>query len=743
MTTVPTTRPGVPAMARPAAASPAAATAAPTVDPVKLVKKHKWLLLASVVAGMVVGTIAHYVWLNLYPIFTSVAMYECHPRNEKVTELSPVAPSKDELDKFMATQALVLTSDRIVDRTVADPALERDAPRWASQFKNRDGSLDAARAAKQLKKRLSVSIAGQSNLLRVSMWGTNPAETAAIVKLLCRTFERDRRLVGSQDISELKQFITQAITDTNEQIAKRQRDRQGILADVDADALTEQVSSVNRELEKTQTELVQVRLSIKSVTVLRDRYEEELRNPLGVKFDDDIREYVDKEPAITQLKQQVNLLESELLAMQSRLDRNHTDYRRLETRLEGTRQKLAAEVDRLCTQQFYARLDRYRTSLQSLAAQEETLIKSGEELRKRAVDLTQTLARVQDISNEIDRLTGTKAKLSADFKDLEILTASAKQVTRVTLFQEAQIPKVVTMPRLVIMIPAAAVLFFALTAGVVFLLEVVDQRVKGPGDIAMIPRTRLLGYLPHAAEDPAAPAKVETVFRDQPSGVMAENVRQLRGTLLKRMQAGGHKSLVCMSAMPGSGATSVAINMAFSLAAAEQKVLLIDANFRRPAVHRHLGLAEGPGLADVLSGGATLASAARDVGATNLAVMTAGSPDKRQYERLTSTAMSQLLKDAGAQYDIVLIDVAPAMVSGDATGLCNKADASMLVVRALGEKRGMVARLRTELSECRAEFLGVVVNAVRASAGGYLKGNILATHEYHGGSKNGEEAVKA
>jgi Mrp family chromosome partitioning ATPase len=123
--------------------------------------------------------------------------------------------------------------------------------------------------------------------------------------------------------------------------------------------------------------------------------------------------------------------------------------------------------------------------------------------------------------------------------------------------------------------------------------------------------------------------------------------------------------------------------------------------------------------------------------------MAAGSPDKRQYERLTSTAMSQVLKDAGAQYDIVLIDVAPAMVSGDATGLCNKADASMLVVRALGEKRGMVARLRTELSECRAEFLGVVVNAVRASAGGYLKGNILATHEYHGGSKNGEEAVKA
>jgi hypothetical protein len=67
--------------------------------------------------------------------------------------------------------------------------------------------------------------------------------------------------------------------------------------------------------------------------------------------------------------------------------------------------------------------------------------------------------------------------------------------------------------------------------------------------------------------------------------------------------------------------------------------------------------------------------------------------------------------------------------------LANRCDAVMLVVRALSEKRGMVARLRNELSEVKAEFLGVVVNAVRSAAGGYLKGNILAAHKYHNGGK--------
>jgi capsular exopolysaccharide synthesis family protein len=291
------------------------------------------------------------------------------------------------------------------------------------------------------------------------------------------------------------------------------------------------------------------------------------------------------------------------------------------------------------------------------------------------------------------------------------------------------------------MIPAGGVLFLGLTMGVVLLLEIVDQRVKSPADIAMIPRTRVLGFVPHAAEDPTNPAKVETVFRDQPGGVLAESYRHLRGTILKRMQAAGHKSLVCMSGMPGSGSTTIVVNLAYALAAAEQRVLLIDANFRRPSVHRVLGLNEASGLAEVIAGTKNLAEVVQKTEESNLSVLSAGAPEDRKYERLTGSAMTNLLKSAAANYDIILIDVAPAMIAGDAVGLANRCDASMLVVRALGEKRGMVARLRNELSEARAEFLGVVVNAVRSSAGGYLKGNILAAHNYQTGTGGNGKAA--
>jgi capsular exopolysaccharide synthesis family protein len=716
---------------RPAAATAAGPATAASVDPIKLLKKHKWVFLASIAAGVVVGTIAHYVMLSIYPIYSSGLVYECFTQE---TEMKPGTNpyNKDDLDRFMSTQVQVLLSDRIVDKTVSDPNLEREAPKWSRQFKSH-GLVDTTKAAKALKRNLSASVAGQSNFVRVSFWWNDPDEAAAVMRLLGRTYERDRKLVGNAAIAERKQLIAQAITETADSISRRQRERDRIIQESGADSLNEALTSQKTTMEKTYTELVKVRNDREALTVMRDQLEDELKRASGPKIPDDIRDQVEKEPVIINLKQEVNLLSSELSAMRNRFKDDYPPMRQLATRLDGRKAQLDSERDRLNRQQFDGRLDRYRTNVQSMAAQEDALLKKYEEAQAKSVDLTHILAQIDDISKDINNLTTSRNKMVEDLKTLEVITSLSQGSTRVMLFQDAQSPKSVSFPRLIIMLPLGVALFLGLTAGVVLLMEVVDQRVKTPADITKIPRTRLVGFVPHAAEDPANPAKVETVFRDQPNGVLAESYRQLRGAVLKRMQAAGHKSLVCMSGMPGSGATTIVVNLAHSLAAAEQRVLLIDANFRRPAIHRVLGLQEAPGLAEIIAGSKTLDDVAQKSGYDNLTVVGAGASDARQYERLTSSAMGTLLKEAAGKYDIILLDVAPAMVAGDAVGLANKCDASMLIVRAMGEKRGMVARLRNELSETRAEFLGVVVNAVRAAAGGYLKGNILASHTYQNG----------
>ncbi|XOV75671.1 MAG: tyrosine-protein kinase family protein [Phycisphaerales bacterium] len=92
--------------------------------------------------------------------------------------------------------------------------------------------------------------------------------------------------------------------------------------------------------------------------------------------------------------------------------------------------------------------------------------------------------------------------------------------------------------------------------------------------------------------------------------------------------------------------------------------------------------------------------------------------------------MQQLLEEAGSQYDLILIDTPPAVVAADALSLAARTDASVLVCRAYSEKRGLIQRLRNQLADAKGDFLGVVVNGVRASAGGYMKANFKASMSY-------------
>jgi capsular exopolysaccharide synthesis family protein len=308
--------------------------------------------------------------------------------------------------------------------------------------------------------------------------------------------------------------------------------------------------------------------------------------------------------------------------------------------------------------------------------------------------------------------------------------ASNTVFDRVRIVRQAVTPTEVSFPNLRVMLAMGVILVTGLVGGLIVLRELLDQRVRGPSDLSMINRLSVLGVIPDAATDPARPKAVETSFRDAPMGVMSEAFRQVRAPLIKRMDQAGHRSLLVIGGMPESGATTVAANLAQAAASSDERVLLIDANMRRPAVHKVFKTADKPGLSDVLAGQVKLADAVQSAG-ENLWVLTAGTPALRGLtERLASETMSRLLAEAGAQYERIFVDAPPAIVSGDGLNLANRCDATVLVVRALQEKRGLVARLRGMFGEARSEFLGVIVNAVRPSAGGYMRGNIQATHEY-------------
>lgn len=454
-----------------------------------------------------------------------------------------------------------------------------------------------------------------------------------------------------------------------------------------------------------------------------------------IEFGPDLREEAERDSLVVLLKSDIanlNTIKAAKLGGGG-LGENHPDIKKINSSIIAKEEERKKALDGALLRIFNARLEQSKQARDSYSKQLQDVTKQVIDLKTRLMTVTQA---EKDLDNLKIRKTDRTQKLQEITTTLEAIAsqeAMAKEGRRgrIRLADSPSLPDSVYFPRLSYMLAFGLVLSLGLTAGVIVLREVIDQRIKGPSDITIMPRMRLLGMVPTAADDPSRPGAPETAFRDSSSGAIAESFRQMRPAIIKRMQQAGHKSLLIGGAMPGSGSTTVAANLAMCCAAADQKVLLVDANFRRPALHKVFKLGEGPGLGDVLCRKASLTEAVQQTSVPNLHLLSSGTAAARSVpERLATEAMTQVIQDAVSAYDLVIVDTAPMMVAGDGFALANRCDAVLLVVRAMAEKRGLIARIRDQLGESKGEFLGAVINAVRASAGGYMKRNIRASYEY-------------
>ena len=192
----------------------------------------------------------------------------------------------------------------------------------------------------------------------------------------------------------------------------------------------------------------------------------------------------------------------------------------------------------------------------------------------------------------------------------------------------------------------------------------------------------------------------------------------------------GHHSLLFVSGQPGAGCTALISNIAACFAGSEKRVLVIDGNFRRPRIAEVFGVAASPGLGDVLNGAATFDQSVQDSRVEKVSVLTAGSESSRHPDLLTTPRLALIMSEARQKYDFILVDSPAAVVSGDWQTLANHVDATALVVRCLQDERGLAARLIAQLRDAKPEHLGVIVNAVKSAAGGYLKRNLRQMDQY-------------
>jgi capsular exopolysaccharide synthesis family protein len=208
-----------------------------------------------------------------------------------------------------------------------------------------------------------------------------------------------------------------------------------------------------------------------------------------------------------------------------------------------------------------------------------------------------------------------------------------------------------------------------------------------------------------------------TVHR--PKSSEAEGYRGVRTQIFFSTQGRGHQLIQVTSPNPGDGKSTLASNLAVSIAQSGKRVVLLDADFRKPRVHKLFALpATENGLASVVAGETTLLSALCPSGIPNLDILPCGSRPANPAELLTSPAFHFVLVDLKAQYDFVIVDTPPVLAVSDPMAVASRVDGIILVIRMTNRARPAAERAREQLGAIGANVLGVIVNGTGPSGPG-------------------------
>ncbi len=213
--------------------------------------------------------------------------------------------------------------------------------------------------------------------------------------------------------------------------------------------------------------------------------------------------------------------------------------------------------------------------------------------------------------------------------------------------------------------------------------------------------------------------------KKDPRSMASEAFRTLRTNLQFLRPDENVTTILITSAEPGSGKTTVAANLAVTMAQSGKNVLLMGCDLRKPILHTLFSAANGKGLSSVLAERVSLTEAIVETDVANLRLLPAGDIPPNPAELLESEAMADVLKTVKTRFDYVFLDAAPLLAVSDSVVLATRADGVLLVLGASQVSEDAALQAKTRLERVQADILGVVLNAVDAdeySGGRYYSG---------------------
>jgi capsular exopolysaccharide synthesis family protein len=589
-------------------------------------------------------------------------------------------------DDSLTVRALISMPVKVVRRWVrssapGEPPLPDETRKQSSTI---DRFLDG----------LTVSPIRDSRLVDLRYRSPDPELSARVANGLAKGYIEQNLEFKFSSSKEASDWLEQQLAEQRTQVEATEHALQLYRESNDAVSLEERQNIVVQKL----TDLNAAVTRAKTERIQKEAAYQQIR---AVQSD---RAALDTLPAIVanafvqQQKGELANLERERAQLSETLGPRHPDMLKLGLAIETAEAKISTEIATV--------VESMRNDYEQALAQEKSLNSALGQQKLEALELNRkgieygVLARDAAANRQVFESLMQRTKETGISGEL--------RTSNIRIVDAAEIPRSPSAPNTRNDLLLALLGGAAFAIGLTFFLEYVDNRIKSPDEVKQYLGLSFLGMVPalfdKTIENP--------MINNGVPGIFSESFRALRSNLLFSSAEEGGRSLVVTSTGPGEGKTVVATNIAMALAQTGERVLLVDADMRRPRVHEVFGRPQKPGLSNVLVGDAKASEVVHDTAVSGLSVIPAGVNPPNPAELLGSKRFKDLVAALPEQFDWVIIDTPPVMAVTDSSIVAHLATGVLFIVGAEMTARNAAVQAIEQLAHAHARFLGAVLNRV-------------------------------
>ena len=696
----------------------------------RIVQKRKWVMLAAFAIVFALAAIAVLSQTRLYQATSKVAIFPEVPNALGFKDLENSYPDYD-YEATLETQIAILRSDALALKVIEAMRLYQD-PRFTTVRQNPpdssmpDSSMQpdpnqAAGLLGTLHGGLSIQLVPSTRLIQISYTHPDPRFATEITNTLVKTFIEENFRTKYDSASQTSDWLSRELADlqlkvqtSEEKLVRYQKDHGILGVDEKQNIVTEKLGELNKELTEAGM----------------DRIEKEADYKLALNGNPDSFTKMTPEGRTTsflldKLRDKEADLETQYAMATTEFGSGYPKVTELSNQLKQVRTAIEAEKKKM--------LDKMRDEYLAAAQRENLLESAFNQQKQEANKLNESAIEYTVLKRDAETNRQLYQDLLQRLKEAGV--SAGLRSSNIRVVDIARIPTQPISPNVHRSLMLGFLLGLGLAIGLALALESFDNTVRSMEEISTISTLPALGTIPlqlanngsiskralAISAEVATSGMLALVTFERPKSEAAEAYRALRTSILLSSFGAPPRVILVTSAMPQEGKTTISSNSAVVLAQRGSRVLLIDADLRRPGLERLFGIKPHRGLSTLVSGSSNVEDTILPCPEVpNLWILPAGPIPPQPAELLGSTVMKDLIARWRNEFDHIIIDTPPCLSVTDAVLLSPEADRVILVARSGQTTRPALRRACDLLLQVNARVMGIVLNALNLnSAEGY------------------------